>query len=243
MRPEAYAQMAAKEDRHWWYRARGRIIVSILRKFTPPGSARILDIGCGTGNDFVILSQFGEVMGVDYHPNAIAYCKQHGHTNIAQQDAVQLQFPDETFDLTCCLDVLNGIEDDAKAVAEAVRVTKKGGLLLFTVAANTGLWGISDYMSEHKRRYSRRTMLHLLSSQPCDILKFTSFNTIFCPFAYLERVLERHSLKRGEVQNSWIPAAPINDLLENIFSFERHLLARGSLPFGVSLMALVQKVE
>lgn len=188
-----------------------------------------------------MLSHFGSVTGIDYHATAIAYCKQRGFPNVFQQDATRLQFSDCSFDLVCSLDVLNGIEEDREAVTEALRVTKPGGLVLITVAADPSLWGVPDVLSEHKRRYSRPAFLQFFTHQSCEILKFTSFNTFLYPVAYLQRVLERRSLIQQRPETLPVPLSPLNVLLYHVFSTERFLLRFCSFPYGVSLLALVRK--
>ena len=57
-----YQQMAELDDRHWWYRARRRILAELIRREVRlPADARILEIGCGTGHNLQMLSGFGHV--------------------------------------------------------------------------------------------------------------------------------------------------------------------------------------
>src|SRR5207245_11622782 len=52
--------------RHWWWRARERLILDVLRRLRPPGGwSAILDVGCGDGLLFERLAQFGPVEGVE----------------------------------------------------------------------------------------------------------------------------------------------------------------------------------
>ena len=45
-----YDRMAAHDSTHWWYRARRDILADYLSRFANlPADARILEIGCGTG--------------------------------------------------------------------------------------------------------------------------------------------------------------------------------------------------
>ena len=57
-----YDQMAALDQRHWWYRARREVIAALIRRRAqPPSGARLLEIGCGTGHNLAMLAQFGSV--------------------------------------------------------------------------------------------------------------------------------------------------------------------------------------
>jgi protein-L-isoaspartate O-methyltransferase len=57
-----YETMAELDDRHWWYRARREVLAALIRrKALPPAGARLLEVGCGTGHNLAMLSQFGEL--------------------------------------------------------------------------------------------------------------------------------------------------------------------------------------
>src|SRR5579872_3194467 len=68
-----YQQMAELDDRHWWYRARRKIIADLIRRQCDlPADAKILEIGCGTGHNLAMLSGFGHVDGLELDDEARA---------------------------------------------------------------------------------------------------------------------------------------------------------------------------
>ena len=109
---------------------------------------KLLDVGSGSGTislSFAKLIPSGHVTGIDLNanvlPRARANAEQAGVKNIEfQQGSIyKLPFPDETFDIVCCHQVLIHIGTPWDALAEMLRVTKRGGI----VAAREG-----DYESE-----------------------------------------------------------------------------------------------
>ena len=68
------------EDRHWWYRGRLRIVRREVEQLGLPEGARILDAGCGSGRVLDELARFGDVVGVDLSPNAVAAAWARGHS-------------------------------------------------------------------------------------------------------------------------------------------------------------------
>src|SRR3546814_2751269 len=82
-----YDRMAELDSRHWWYRARREILATLIkREIRLPESARILEIGCGTGHNFGMLGRFGRVDGIeiDSAARAIASSRSEEHTSELQ---------------------------------------------------------------------------------------------------------------------------------------------------------------
>jgi hypothetical protein len=74
------------------------------------------------------------------------------------------------------------------------------------------------------------------------ILLCSHFNTFLFPLAFLERMVERLHPSRGDqIPGLDMLPFPFNGMFRAIFASERFLLRFMSLPFGVSLVALVRK--
>ncbi|MEU3576842.1 methyltransferase domain-containing protein [Streptomyces globisporus] len=103
----------------------------LLRRFLPPAPARVLDVGGGTGIHAEWLVEDGyDVTLLDPVPRhveaASAVCP------AVVGDARDLPEPDDTFDAAQLLGPLYHLPDPAdrqRALAEAARVTKPGGLI------------------------------------------------------------------------------------------------------------------
>jgi SAM-dependent methyltransferase len=77
-----YDRMAELDSRHWWYRARREILADLIgrRIVLPPEDPRILEIGCGTGHNLVMLKRFGRVDAIEIDGAARAIASQRlGH--------------------------------------------------------------------------------------------------------------------------------------------------------------------
>src|SRR5436309_925375 len=75
----AYVATHVEEDRrHWWFRGRLAVLLAILRRVLPPGHARLLELGCGTGNVLAALAEFGEAVGMETHPDLAAAARAAG---------------------------------------------------------------------------------------------------------------------------------------------------------------------
>jgi ubiquinone/menaquinone biosynthesis C-methylase UbiE len=101
-----------------------------------PRGSRVLDIGCGTGFNVRQLAERGfEVSGVEpsgsMRENAQ---KENPGARIIDGDAESLPFPDASFDAVLMIEVIRYLADPARALAEAARVLRPGGLAIVTIA-------------------------------------------------------------------------------------------------------------
>lgn len=82
-------------------------------------------------------------------------------------------------DSITCLNVLEHIGDDARALASFRTILRaRRGRLVLVVPAHPALYGAMDRLAGHMRRYSRRSLLALLDSQGFDPIKVRHFNCV-----------------------------------------------------------------
>jgi SAM-dependent methyltransferase len=60
------------------------------------------------------------------------------HDGVRCEDVQQLSYPDASFDLVTHTEVLEHVPDDARALAELLRVLRPGGTMIFTVPMHGG---------------------------------------------------------------------------------------------------------
>jgi len=107
---------------------------------TTKDGGRILDIGCGGGQLAVDIKKTKgdlEVTALDLSFNQLRRAKHRGikaRTNVhfVQSSALDLPFPDESFDLVYSVDCLKHWPDRYKGIMECIRLIKPGGMLLIT---------------------------------------------------------------------------------------------------------------
>jgi SAM-dependent methyltransferase len=92
---------------------------------------RVLDIGCGTGYGSAELAHTAAaVTGVDISPEAIAQaCSSYAAPNLRflAASATSIPFPDSSFDLITCFEVIEHIHDWPSLLKEARRLLSPGG--------------------------------------------------------------------------------------------------------------------
>lgn len=246
MQQHTYAIMDEVEGSHWWFVGRRAILESFLapicsRLKTQDSGLKILDVGCGTGANIEMLSQFGEAEGVDVSDDALEFCRRKG-LNVQKGLAESLPYADETFELTTALDVVEHLDDDIAGLKEMYRVTKRGGYSLIFVPAFMWLWGVQDDISNHRIRYTKQQIVERLKAAGYEIERATYANwTFFAPILG-GRVLMKLTGIKPESENN-INVSALNGIFGKLFSAERFWLKNFNFPFGVSIVVVARKPE
>jgi SAM-dependent methyltransferase len=246
MRPQLYEDIYRAELTHWWFRSRLRIVTALLRRFAPARRPlHVADVGCGMGATFHALSQFGRVVGVDPSDTALGCSLTRGHPWLVSGALPALPFADGSFDVVCALDVIEHLDDDRAAARELWRICAPGALLAVTVPAYPWLWSDHDEINDHKRRYTRQRLSECLSFSDGEVVRFSFMNVVLAPpvmiFRLVKNLLVRRRPGRAVRSDVFLFPAPINALLEAMFSSEVLWLRHGSFPFGCSLICVLRK--
>jgi len=242
MEEQVYRTLYAVEKRHWWYAARKEILLRYLEKrLGLPRASRVLDAGCGTGAILEALSARYDAWGSDVAPQAIDFCRERGLTRL-HLGTLEEYPPSAPFDLVTMLDMVEHVGDDRGLLRAAHALLAPGGHLLITVPAFPSLWSRYDEILHHKRRYTRRTLRALVETSGFVIEHMTFLNCLLFPVAWLRRAAARLTGADG-TGDLQIPPRPLNAALRATFGAERHVITRGSLPFGLSLLVLARREE
>jgi len=111
---------------------------ALLKELAPRQGMKVLDIGSGNGETVLTIAEkvgpTGKAVGLDFSPEGIALAreraKQRKLEKIAEfhlANALELPFPDNSFDAVISECVVCLIQDKQKAIDEKTRVLKPGG--------------------------------------------------------------------------------------------------------------------
>jgi 2-polyprenyl-3-methyl-5-hydroxy-6-metoxy-1,4-benzoquinol methylase len=197
---------------------------------------RLLDLGCGVGNDLSRFAQGGaEVVGVDLAPHSVDLATsnfaQRGLTgDFRVMNGEDLEFEDNSFDVVYCHTVLHFTPHPAAMVREIHRVLKPGGLAII--------------MTVNKRSWLN--LLHKVMSIKIDHLdapvfhRYTSsqFRSLLGPFRDVKIVPERFPVAT-KVHEGW-KAKAFNLAFVRVFNLIPRPLVRHT---GHHLIAFARKEE
>ena len=239
-KPEYFPRLAAIEQRHFWFRARNKLIQWAVRNYFPDANS-FFEVGCGTG---FVLAGIREtfpgtrLVGSDIFTDGLAFAKARlPGAELYQMDARSIPFEDE-FDVVGAFDVLEHLVEDNTALAQMFNAARPGGGLLVTVPQQRYLWSASDEHAMHQRRYSRAELRRKVESAGFQIERITSFNSLLFPLMVWSRMRQ----KRDQNLQRWRELEinpPLNKTLESILKLERLLIEKGvSFPVGGSLLLI-----
>lgn len=236
---------AAAEDRHFWFRGLRRQARDLLARGLAGRTPRlIVDCGSGTGRNLDWLSAFGPAAGVELSLTGLAHGRRHGR-RLVRGTVTRLPFADQAADVVTSFDVLYALDDaDARqAVREMWRVLRPGGLAIVNVAALDILRGSHSALTLEKRRFTKRSLVALLTGAGFRVERLTFTHMSSFPAALLVRVFERLTGRAATASDAdlRVPAAPVNAVFDGLLQLEAAWLRIGNLPIGSSLLVLVRK--
>jgi SAM-dependent methyltransferase len=238
---------AAAEQRHFWFRGFRYFVTPLLERAAGGRSnLRLLDCGCGTGNNLELLSHFGQAFGFDLTASGLAFGKAAGRTRLARASIGAIPFFDASFDIVTSFDVLYSLPDPVEqaAIREMYRITKPGGWLIINVAAMEMLRGDHSVLSHEVRRYSRESLARLVTDAGFTLERITYTNAVLFPPMALARALQRSrglSDEQHADEEISVPSAPVNAAMTALLKAESLWLRIGNNPFGSSLLCLARK--
>jgi SAM-dependent methyltransferase len=129
---------------------KARKILTVLREALPDSdlaSLRLLDVGASAG---IIAGEvgrvFGEVVGVDIDEEGIARARDFltgPNQELLVADAMDMPFPDESFDVAVLNQVYEHMPDARRLFDEVWRVVRPGGVVYF--GAQNRLWPVEAH--------------------------------------------------------------------------------------------------
>ena len=206
-----------------------------FKKYNLNHNGSMLDVGCGEGRHiFGIMQEYPmmKCVGLDMDDDSLKKAEE-GYSyfesisevgaEFIKGSAYSLPFPDNTFDLIVCSEVLEHLHEYNDAVIEINRVLKPGGKFFASVPA---FWPekICWYLSKvyqyqrggHLRIFDQKKLIHEIEDRGFKFLSSEKFHSIHSPYWWLrcffwksqeknllvkvyKKILERHILKKPRI--------------------------------------------
>lgn len=206
----------------------------LLRKFDNSLKGEVLEVGAGIGNFTALLVERYKLTAIDINKDYVKKLKKRyksakiGLGNIATGNYF---FKNKKFDSIICLNVLEHIKDDKKALVHIYRLLKPKGVFVLLVPAQNILFSRFDKQLGHFRRYNKKSLEKKLSDAGFQIEKTDYVNWwAALGWLFLVKLPARYRLSSLEVK--------IFDRLARIFLWPEKYV---KIPFGLSVLAIAKK--
>ena len=245
-----YETLYQHETSYWWFRGLHSIIVDTMKGLGLTADSRILDAGCGTGRNLQMLKDnvTPEGFGFDIAAAASPFWPRRNLDRVCLASVNEVPFKSAYFDAVVSVDLLEcDAVHESSAFGELCRVLKPGGLMVLVVPAYD--WLMSE--EHHKavgasRRYSVRKLKALASRQPTRIIKTTHVFASMLPLVAVYRLLLPF-FRKPSADRPVSEIKPMNPIIDEILfrtvKFEGKIMQKMSLPFGSSIMMILEKVQ
>jgi ubiquinone/menaquinone biosynthesis C-methylase UbiE len=250
--PEYYQRIhELEEQQYWWSCGMTEIAESILDKYLGKASdGLILDAGCGTGLFMDSLRRYSRkgVVGVDISPEAIALCRRRPHSTV-QASVTNLPFPNMSFGLITCNDVLNHVYSKTSEVLEEFYRTLKPAGFLYLRCSAKQRFRPNDDPGMDFHRYTLKEVVAKVIEAGFEVRLATYVNSLPSTIADLKNLVkpaaaDTHGNGAYRGLSMAMPAPLINSLLFRFLKIEAYCIRRSwTIPIGHSIIALFQKPD
>lgn len=241
MKKDSLLELHRLEQDHWWYQGTRFIYDSLLRYYVSRPCGPVLDVGCGTGGNLNLLSQWGPVIGLE--PSRIILDSDIAEAaTLVQGKGEALPFRDATFGLVTLLGVIEHVMDDRQLLREVRRVCRENGTVLLLTSAFRFLWSQHDEANQHVRRYRAFELRQKAEGEGFAVLFLSYLNALLFPIALPIRLFQRLKPKARDPHLDMFPMPePFNTLLANTLKLEGRLMPLMRFPVGVSLITVLKR--
>ncbi|MFY7827796.1 MAG: class I SAM-dependent methyltransferase [Flectobacillus sp.] len=249
---EEYRMMFEVEEKLWWYQTlHERVLKGIEHNFGKNKDIQILDVGSGTGGLLWFLKKQGynHIQGIDYSDSSLLFCQQRGLC-VEKIDAASVGhfFPEESFDVIVCNDVVYCLESDAiqKTLEGISKLLRPNGVFLTNNNAFEAFYGTHDIAVGGKHRFTINSYKQYLPAN-LSIEKYTYWPFFLSPLILAVRQFQQVQLKLNLIDTNKItsdvslPSKAVNQFFYQCSNWEQKIFS--STPFGSSLFLVIKKTS
>lgn len=205
-----------------------------LNKFEEHLRGEILEVGCGIGNFTGSLLKYGNVWAIDINKKYIQKKNNPSkvlHLGFGDIEKGKYFFSKKKFDTIVCLNVLEHIENDDKALLNIKKLLKSKGKLILLVPVHAKIYGEIDRSIGHFRRYNPSQLVSKISLLGFKLACEKQLNLIGAlGWWYSGKILKRKQVDIKSI-NFFNLLAPIFLSIENFIK----------IPFGTSVLLVFKK--
>lgn len=232
-------------------RASRNLAIRSFRKYIKRTDMSVLmDVGCSSGfllKDLKTNFPNSGLIGSDYLAGLLDRLSQKmPGIPLIQFDLREAPLKNECLDAVTCINVLEHIDDDKKAISEIYRMLKKGGVAHIEVPASPECYDIYDEHLMHYRRYTMRDLEKKCLDVGFGILEKTHLGAFVFPAFYIIKRRNKKYLilpteRKKELVKKMISKTRSSVMMKSLSRMELLLGKYISYPFGIRCVITIKK--
>ena len=172
----AYDESADQYEKKIWFDQYILGVARLKKKLLSKATGKILEVACGTGQNFPLFAPNSEVTAVDLSPKMLEIAREnaikHGlNANLAVMDAEQLEFPDGNFDTVVSTLSTCTFPNPVKALQEMKRVCQADGLILLLEHGHSNLPWLARYQDRNEDQHYQDHAGCRWNQDPLDLVQ------------------------------------------------------------------------
>jgi ubiquinone/menaquinone biosynthesis C-methylase UbiE len=172
----AYDEIANQYEKNIWFDQYILGVARLRKKLLSKATGKILEVACGTGQNFPLFTANSEITAVDLSPRMLEFARKnaikHGlNVNLAVMDAEHLEFPEENFDTVVSTLSTCTFPNPVKALQEMKRVCRPDGLILLLEHGHSNFPWLANFQDRHEYQHYQEHAGCRWNQDPLDLVQ------------------------------------------------------------------------
>ena len=172
----AYDQIADQYEKKIWFDQHILGVARLRKKLLSKATGKILDVACGTGQNFPLFAPNSEITALDLSPKMLEIARRNAigqglKVNFAVMDAEKLEFPDGSFDTVVSTLSTCTFPNPVKALQEMKRVCRPDGLILLLEHGHSNLPWLANFQDRNEYQHYQDHAGCRWNQDPLDLVR------------------------------------------------------------------------
>ncbi len=172
----AYDEIANQYEKKIWFDQHILGVARLRKKLLSKATGKILEVACGTGQNFSLFAPNSEITAVDLSSKMLEQARknaiEHGlNVILAVMDSEKLEFPDGSFDTVVSTLSTCTFPNPVKALLEMKRVCRPDGLILLLEHGHSNLTWLAKYQDRHEYQHYEEHAGCRWNQDPLDLVR------------------------------------------------------------------------
>jgi ubiquinone/menaquinone biosynthesis C-methylase UbiE len=180
---KAHDEVASQYEKKIWFDQHILGLARLRRKLFSKAAGKILDVACGTGQNFPVFPPNSNITATDLSPKMIELARKNADVyrldiNFAVMDAEQLEFEDGSFDTVVSAMSTCTFPNPVKALQEMKRVCRPNGLILLLEHGHSSVPWLANYQDQHEYQHYEEHAGCRWNQDPLELIQSAGLNVL-----------------------------------------------------------------